>query len=71
MQLIQQYHADSKARKKKAEHTRDLNDHLAAHPAFEDFALKKIPLRGDGDDYVASCIKTFNLTEGLPTDITQ
>jgi hypothetical protein len=66
MQLITQFHAHAKAGKRKAAHTRDQNDHLASYPTFADFALKKIPLRKEGDDYIASCINTFNLAEGLP-----
>ncbi|TSJ36546.1 hypothetical protein FO440_22205 [Mucilaginibacter corticis] len=66
MELISQFHAHANSKRKKADLTREINDHIDSQPTFEDFALKKIPLREDGENYLTSCIKTFNLTKGLP-----
>ncbi|GGA95943.1 hypothetical protein [Mucilaginibacter rubeus] len=66
--LIDEYHAQVAAKKKRSNRTRDLNDHLHVYETFEQLSEAKLPADNPKREYVAETIRAFDLAEALPKE---
>ncbi|MDN3582848.1 hypothetical protein [Mucilaginibacter flavus] len=64
--LMDHYHKFIIAKQKRAEKTRDLNDHINSYQPFEQVVSHLLPYDKSERDYVKATIEALDLSEGLP-----